>query len=172
MTSDKADTHGTSAPETSSRQGTKSTLQGELKNKEDSFILKVEYLLSFHCSCCSESLKSSYTWDNRGMVIFWTGWHPVYAWSQNKQKALWMMIHFKSRKEKEKSNLGISPTNLFYTWGVFNLFRVNKFPAFSKVWYLLYYFSVNRRIWMYLLYVIFLLVGGQFRYKCLPSYRS
>ena len=67
------------------------------------------------------------------------------------------MIHFKSRKEKEKSNLGISLTNLSYTSGVFNLFKVNKFLAFSKVWLLLYYYSVNRRIWMYLLYVIFLL---------------
>lgn len=68
------------------------------------------------------------------------------------------MIYFKSRKEKEKSNLGISATNLFYTSGVFNLFRVNKFPAFSKVWNVLYYFSVNRRIRMCLVYVIFLLL--------------
>lgn len=86
-----------------------------------------------------------------------------------------MMIHFISWKEKEKSNPGISPANLFYSSGVFNLFRVNKFPDFSKVWYLLHYFSVNRRIWMYLLYVIFLLsvdrsdtdISHQIAAKCL-----
>ena len=137
-------------------KGSKSLYQRNWRTKKTHFFRRLEDL-SYYCGCCSECLTLPKCEAIEGVLLFWAGRHKVDAWSQSELTAPLMMIHFKSRKEKDKSNRDLCPTNLFYTSGVLAVSEWASLLPFEKsdIYHII--FSVDRRVWMYVLYGIFLL---------------